>query len=377
MNHYDRDAYQFDLPTNLIAQDPHNPADQCKIMCIDTTSQKLSHNIFKNVLLSKLGSDSVIFFNNSKVLKARIPITFWSIDGELFFVRYVWDGISEFLVRPGKKCKIGTTIAIWPYQAVIKDYTKQGRLIYIDGDVYDILEHYGQMPLPPYIAYDESKSDSYQPVFADKLWSVASPTASLHFTKPLLDQLSEQWVQMHYITLHVWLGTFKWVDVANIVDYDIHPESCEVWVWFWQILADYHLDHKHLICVGTTVCRTIETLPYVYQTLRNQLISSMNQTAIDYRDQLSEKCVKNTPYCLNASISGSTVYFQTKLYITPWFQTLILQDLITNFHLPGSSLLILVASIMGYDLMREAYQQAIKHQYQFYSFGDAMWISRT
>lgn len=375
MNHYNLQAYQFDLPDSLIAQYPHDPADECKLMVIDTNTHTIQHKRFDQVLMD-LWSDFVFFFNNSKVIKARIPIQIWETSGELFFLRYVGDHISEFLVRPGKKCKIWTTIQIWEYQASIRSQTPHGRLIHLDWDIYEVLEKYGQMPLPPYIQYTQEKSSLYQPVFAHQPGSVASPTASLHFTARLLDQLKWQHVSMEYVTLHVWIGTFKWVDVSNILDYNIHPESVEISVWLFEKIATYSMQHTHIIGVGTTVCRTLETLPYVYLHIRDQLIHKLSKHTQQYRDTLTHTLI-DPWYCLNPYIADDVIFFQTKLYITPWFQTLIVQDLITNFHLPGSSLLILVASLVGYDLMIQAYQQAIAHGYQFYSFGDAMWIRRS
>jgi S-adenosylmethionine:tRNA ribosyltransferase-isomerase len=374
MNQYQLQSYHFDLPDHLIAQYPHDPADQCKLMVVDTNTHTITHQIFDQAL-SNLGSDSVFFFNNSKVIKARIPIEINTKKAELFFLRHIGDGVSEFLVRPGKKCTVWTQLQIWPYRANIIQQTTHGRLIHIDGDIYTLLKKYGQMPLPPYISYTQDKSTLYQPIFADKAWSVASPTASLHMTHRLLDKLRFQGVSMEYVTLHVWIWTFKGVDVSNILDYQIHPESVEISIWLLEKIAQHVTNHKHLIAVGTTVCRTLESLPYLYLQIRDQVTDKLSSHSKHYRDTLTQDLV-DPWYCLNPYIAWDTIFFQTKLYITPWFQTLIIQDLITNFHLPGSSLLILVASLMGYKLMVQAYQQAIQHDYQFYSFGDAMRIKR-
>jgi S-adenosylmethionine:tRNA ribosyltransferase-isomerase len=367
------DAYQFDLPQNLIAQQAHDPADECKLMCIDCNTWSIDHRIFLD-MVKELTTDSVLIFNNSKVIKARILIDIGGKQGELFFIKYIGQGISEFLVRPGKKFPVWSVIYIGPHMAKVVAHTKHGRLVFMDTDIYDILEQYGQMPLPPYITYDENKVADYQPYFAQQPWSVASPTASLHFTSRAIWQLQTKWIQMEHITLHVGLGTFKWVDVTNIKDYDIHPEVVEIQIWLLEKIASYHQQKKRIIGVWTTVCRTLETLPYMYYLLQDQIKDQLSPNAISYRNRISHTIDLSKQYCINPMIVENHIEFQTKLYITPWFHIHIVNELITNFHIPASSLLILVSSIMGYDLMKKAYHTAIAQQYRFYSFGDAMWI---
>jgi len=233
------------------------------------------------------------------------------------------------------------------------------------------------MPLPPYITYDESLADPYQPVFASSAWSVAAPTASLHFTSDLISQLESQWIQSLYTTLHVWLGTFKPVNVQSITSYDIHSERIEVDLDIWSKLAAAKNIGKNILAVGTTVTRTLESLPYLWKVLQD--IWKTNDLTVQYRDTLSTDITLSDAKKIiwEVNIIDGKIFFDSKLFLYPGKKFYIIDELITNFHLPKSSLLMLVAGLVWYDQMREIYKYAIDQQYRFYSFGDAMWLKKT
>jgi len=246
--------------------------------------------------------------------------------------------------------------------------------------IEDILEKYWIMPLPPYIQYSKDKEKPYQPIFAQKPWSVAAPTASLHFTENLLNKLKEKWCKFEYTTLHIWLGTFKKVDTQDITKYDIHSETVQINLDIFEKIAKYKLNKKPTIAVWTTVTRTLESLPYLWKYLKNKnLISNFSKSTINFWDKLTENIENEKKYIFDVKEIASNwnkncLYFKTKLYIYPWFNFKIIDQLITNFHLPKSSLLMLVAAFMGYENMIKTYQYAIKKKYKFFSFWDAMWI---
>lgn len=380
------DAYEYDLPEHLIAQAPSNPVDSCKLMVCSRTDQTIADTVFKQ-LPSLLDPQSVIFFNDSKVIKARLsfptltPISFvlywWTkidiTDGELF---YLWSTsepyVYKFLVKPWSKFKVWTTIRIGSYTLSITGSFDYGRLVYCTDNILQLLDEYGQMPLPPYISYDKGKESDYQPIVAKTPWSVASPTASLHFTPELLNNLKSDWVLLDYVTLHVWLGTFRQIKTKNIRDYEIHSEMCEVDIDIFDRIMHYQKEHKTIVAVWTTSCRTLESLPYLFTQLKSVLRSLIPTQTYEYRTNASRDLVD--AYVSNPVVYNGLIYFECMLYIIPWYRFRIVNQLITNFHLPKSSLMLLLASFMWYRFMMNSYEQAIKKNYKFYSFGDAMLI---
>jgi len=389
-------AYDYDLPKEKIAQAPHNPVDECKMLYCKVEGDKLEMKdlIFKDIL-NLLSDQDVLFFNNSKVVKARIKSSndvvfkFILSDGsvslcskcEIFFLRDLWNNLFEALVFPGKKFKIWKKIDINWYIFEVADITNEWRIIKYLGNnsVFEVFDKLGIMPLPPYVEYKKEKEGAYQPVFAQKAWSVAAPTASLHFTKKLLEDLDKKGIQKLYSTLHIWLGTFKTVDVENIQNYDIHSETVQVPINIFRQLWDMKKGGKNLVAVWTTATRILETLPYLYK--RFQMIQSEDYQKIknDYFENLVKNISLGEPKKFvpgEIFINGDVIAFETKLYIYPGFEYNLVDKLITNFHLPKSSLLMLVAAFMWYENMKKAYEHAIKNDYRFFSFGDAMFIER-
>ncbi len=387
-NIFSLEAYDYSLPESLIAQHPHEPPDECKLLIYERNNQTISDTQFSKAL-QWLDQHHVLFFNNSKVVKARIPLAGVTTiyknksvklkEGELFYLQAVGNKTYQFYVYPGNKLQVWTTIILGKYELSIVDNFDLGRIIYFAWDIFELLEIYGQMPLPPYIVDDRSKGDRYQPVVAAKPWSVASPTASLHFTAGLLDGLESQGVILDNITLHIGIGTFRPIEAVNILDHAIHTESVEIDLDVFKRIMDYKLTHKLVIAVWTTSCRTLESLPYLFKILDTEFDCSklLDKQVYEYRSNCCDAIsLEEAGYYIGEWIGmgGRLINFPCKLYIIPGFQFRIIDQLITNFHLPKSSLMVLVAAFMGYEAMMEAYDQAIKKNYSFYSFGDAMWI---
>ena len=380
-------SYNYDLPKELIAQTAFNPADECKLLYCKWW--KVKNLIFRDIE-QLIWENDVLFLNNSKVIKARIKtnesITFkfisqdWQVSEcnkcEMFFLKDLWENKFEALVYPGKKFKVWKQIDINWYKFEIIWNTDEWRVIrYLWNEtVIEIFDKLGTMPLPPYIEYKKEKEAAYQPVFAQTSWSVAAPTASLHFTDDLLERLEKKWVQKLYSTLHIWLGTFKVVDVENIKDYGIHSETIQVPMDIFEKIWELKENWRNLIAVWTTATRILESLPYLYKKLEktNKLQNSYFDRVVDNisLDQ-AEKFIAGDIFIENWIIS-----FDTKLFIYPWFDYKLVDKLITNFHLPKSSLLMLVATFMWYDNMMKAYEHAIENKYRFFSFWDAMMIEK-
>lgn len=379
------DQFNYVLPPEHIAQNPHDPVEKCRLMVVDRQNWSYSDQQFDTALLQTLTPDSILFFNNSKVLKARIPLTHAivysqkettnrTIQGELLYLGATsapWE--YEFLVRPGSKITVGTVIRFDEHQFTVVAVSSYGRILSYQWDIYAFLEYYGQLPLPPYVEYDPSKESQYQPIMASLPWSVASPTASLHFTQELLDKLSYKGVWLDYVTLHVGVGTFRSIDSDEIESYQIHSEHCQIDISLFKRLTEYALSDKITIAVWTTSCRTLESLPYLYHLAKSDIVWHLSDSERLFWDKISSD-IASQQYINNYHIVWQSIIFDCQLYITPWFSFRIIDQLITNFHLPKSSLMVLVASFMWYDMMMQCYYDAIQKNYMFYSFGDAMWI---
>lgn len=378
------ESYNYELPVELIAQVPAEPADSCKLLVVNHTQNNPSDYVFSDII--NLISNSVIFFNNTKVLKSRIHLdNAVSIrlnwleknikDWEIFFLRHIDNNSFEALVRPGKKFLPWIKILLDDKVFLIKDITKDWRIIEVDFDIEEFLDQKGQMPLPPYIEYSKEKELPYQPIFAQNSGSVASPTASLHFTQNVLEWLQSNWNLFDYVTLHIGLGTFKVVDSTDIRDYDIHTEMINIDKDLFSRIADYKISWKKIIATWTTATRVLESLSYLWVELqRTKNVDCFSQYVINFWNDLTQNI--STNYVLNVFISWQTISFETKLFVFPWFEFKIIDKLITNFHLPKSSLLMLVSWFMWYENMRKAYEHAISHSYKFFSFGDAMFVEK-
>ena len=338
-----KEDFYFDLPEELIAQDPLADRSSSRLLVLDKESGEVEHHVFKEVV-DYLEEGDCLVINDTKVLPARLIGSRVGTDAkiEVLLLKRGENDTWETLVKPGKKAKVGTKISfgdgllVGEVVDIVEEGNRKIRFEY-EGIFEEILDQLGQMPLPPYITHQLEDKNRYQTVYATHTGSAAAPTAGLHFTPELLAQIEEKGVQIARVTLHVGLGTFRPVKVENILDHHMHSE-------FYQITKEAAekinkaKDHgKRVICVGTTSCRTIES-------------------AADENGRLHET-------------SG-----WTDIFIYPGYQFKILDCLITNFHLPESTLVMLVSALAGREHVLNAYEEAIKERYRFFSFGDAMFI---
>ena len=335
--------FYFDLPEELIAQDPLTDRSSSRLLVLDKESGRVEHHIFKDIIHYLEPGDCLVL-NNTKVIPARL-IGHKEDTGaaiEVLLLKHLEDGTWETLVKPGKKARPGARIVFGDglLTAEVVDIMEEGnrkiRFEY-EGVFEEILDQLGEMPLPPYITHKLQDKNRYQTVYAKYEGSAAAPTAGLHFTRELLDALEKKGVKLAYVTLHVGLGTFRPVKEDNLLNHHMHTEYYQVSAEAAEMINSTKARGNRVICVGTTSCRTIES-------------------AADEKGHLEES-------------SGDT-----SIFIYPGYQFKVLDGLITNFHLPESTLVMLVSALAGREHVLAAYEEAIKERYRFFSFGDAMFI---
>ncbi|WP_035789306.1 tRNA preQ1(34) S-adenosylmethionine ribosyltransferase-isomerase QueA [Butyrivibrio sp. XBB1001] len=332
--------YYFDLPKELIAQDPMEKRDECKLLVMDKNSGKVEHHVF-NEVINYLEPGDCLVLNNTKVIPARLLGVKEETGAavEILLLKRKESDVWETLVKPGKKLRPGARVSFGDgiLKAEIMDIVDEGnRLVkfYYDGIWEEVLDKLGEMPLPPYITHKLQDKNMYQTVYAKFEGSAAAPTAGLHFTDDLLEKIREKGVDLAFVTLHVGLGTFRPVKVTNVKEHHMHTE----WYQVTQEAADKIMKAKEsghrVICVGTTSCRTIESAASEDGTIK--------------------------------ASSGDT-----SIFIYPGYKFKLMDGLITNFHLPESTLVMLVSAFAGREHVLGAYEEAIKERYRFFSFGDA------
>ena len=334
--------FYYDLPQELIAQTPLQRRDDSRLMTLNRTSGIVGHHHFYE-LPDFLREGDCLVLNNSRVLPARL-IGRRETGGvaEVLLLTERSDNIWECLVRPGKKLRVGAKVLfgdgrlVAQIQEVLPDGNRLVRFQY-DGIFLEILEQLGKMPLPPYIKEELQDGERYQTVYSKVLGSAAAPTAGLHFTPELLEKVQAKGVRLVYVTLHVGLGTFRPVKEAEIEAHDMHSEYCVISAEAADVINQTKKQGGRVICVGTTSCRTVESFASEDGTLMPQ--------------------------------SG-----WTNIFIYPGYRFKCLDALITNFHLPESTLIMLVSALAGREHTLAAYQEAVKERYRFFSFGDAMLI---
>lgn len=341
-----KSSYYYPLPEELIAQTPIEPRDASRLMVINKETQKIGHDIFNNII-NYLNPGDCLIVNDSKVLPARIfgKNIKTGATVEFLLLKENSTGTWETLVKPGKKAKkdfefsFGTEDEMLLNGKIIDVLSDGNRIIEFDDKVNFLskLDKIGQMPLPPYIKEKLRDRDRYQTVYARDLGSSAAPTAGLHFTPELLKKIKEQGINVGFVTLHVGLGTFRPVKEENIENHKMHSEYFIMPESTAKLINETKKNGGRVISVGTTSCRVLES---VYQEFGK-----------------AEKC------------EGST-----NIFIKPGYRFGIIDGLITNFHLPESTLIMLVSAFSGYDLTMKAYKTAVDEKYRFFSFGDAMLI---
>lgn len=335
--------FYYDLPEELIAQDPLEDRSSSRLMCLDKKSGELTHTNFKHII-DYLNPGDCLVINDTKVIPARLYGSKVGTNAgiEILLLKRKEGNVWETLVKPGKKAKPGTVISFGDglLTGEVIDIVEEGnRLIRFsyEGIFEEILDKLGEMPLPPYITHKLQDKGRYQTVYAKHEGSAAAPTAGLHFTKELLEQIKEKGVNIAHVTLHVGLGTFRPVKVDDVENHHMHSEFYVVEEEQAKLINETKKAGKKVIAVGTTSCRTLES-------------------ATDENGILQAK-------------SG-----WTEIFIYPGYQFKMIDELITNFHLPESTLLMLVSALAGKENIMHAYEEAVKEKYRFFSFGDAMYI---
>ncbi len=335
--------FNFELPQELIAQDPLEDRSSSRLMVLDRETGEIEHRIFRDII-EYLEPGDCLVVNDTKVIPARLIGRKADTDAkiEVLLLKRKENDIWETLVKPGKKAKIGTEIVFGEglLRAKVADVVEEGnRLIqfFYDGIFEEILDKLGQMPLPPYITHQLKDKNRYQTVYARHEGSAAAPTAGLHFTPELLKKIAEKGVEIAHVTLHVGLGTFRPVKVDDVTKHHMHSEFYVVEEEQAARINEARRSGHKVVAVGTTSCRTLES-------------------AADEQGVLK---------------AGSG---WTDIFIYPGYRFKMIDALITNFHLPESTLLMLVSALAGKEKILHAYQEAIKERYRFFSFGDAMLI---
>ena len=334
--------FAYDLPEELIAQDPLSDRAASKLLVIDKVTEKRTHTDFHHIG-DYLNPGDCLVINNTKVIPARLIGERENTGGkgEILLLKRKENNIWETLVKPGKKARIGSRIVFGGgiLKAEVVDIIEEGnRLVKFefDGIFEEILDKLGQMPLPPYITHELKDKNMYQTVYAKYEGSAAAPTAGLHFTEKLLDDIEKSGVNIARVTLHVGLGTFRPVKVDDVSKHHMHTEFYQVSKEAAATINNTKKNGGRIICVGTTSCRTIESA-----SDRNGIV------------QAGEG--------------------DTSIFIYPGYRFRVLDGLITNFHLPESTLLMLVSALTGRDNIMSAYKEAVEMKYRFFSFGDAMY----
>lgn len=343
LNDLKKSDFYYELPEELIAQTPIEPRNHSRLLKIDRETGEATHDRFYN-LCSYLKKGDCLVLNDSRVLPARIYgekvengsfIEFLLVDRR---EEFVW----EILCRPGKKAKVGTKFSFGggKLTAEILEVLEDGNRVAkfeCSGNFYEVLDDIGQMPLPPYITAKLENKERYQTVYSNEIGSAAAPTAGLHFTPEQLDEIRAMGVSIAYVTLHVGLGTFRPVKEDKVLDHKMHSEHYQLTEENAKIINETKENGGRVIAVGTTSCRTLESIA----TFRGKIEAADGWTDI---------------------------------FIYPGYQFKVLDGLITNFHLPESTLIMLVSAFLGYDKTMQAYKTAVEEKYRFFSFGDSMMI---
>ena len=335
--------FYFDLPEELIAQDPLEDRSSSRLLMLHKETGEIKHEIFRNII-EYLQEGDCLVLNNTKVIPARLLGEKEDTGArvEVLLLKRHEADVWETLVRPGKKCRPGSRLSFGDglLKAEVMEVVEEGnRLVRFEyeGIFEEVLDKLGEMPLPPYITHKLQDKNRYQTVYAKYDGSAAAPTAGLHFTPQLLKDIEAKGVKIAYVTLHVGLGTFRPVKEENILDHHMHSEYYQVSEEAAEIINSTKKAGGRVICVGTTSCRTVES----------------------------------------ASTSDGVIHAgcdNTEIFIYPGYQFKVLDCLITNFHLPESTLVMLVSALAGREKVLAAYEEAVQEKYRFFSFGDAMFI---
>ena len=338
------DDFDYELPESLIAQTPLEKRDSSRLLVLDKNTGEIKHEHFNNII-DYLKEGDVLCLNNTKVIPARLHGIKEETNAhiELLLLKEKKGDMWECLTRPAKRVKVGSMISFGDglLKAECVEEKEEGIRVFklhYQGILYEILDRLGEMPLPPYIHAKLKDKDRYQTVYAKYEGSAAAPTAGLHFTNELLEQIKDKGIDIVYVTLHVGLGTFRPVNVEDVTKHKMHSEFYMMSKETASILNKAKEEHRRIISVGTTSVRTLETIMNLYGTFK--------------------EC------------SG-----WTDIFIYPGYEFKAIDCLITNFHLPKSTLVMLVSALAGKENILNAYKEAVNEKYRFFSFGDSMFIT--
>lgn len=344
MSNYKTDDFDFELPDKLIAQVPLKDRSSSKLMLLDHETKTIKDTTFLDII-DELKPNDALVMNNTRVLPARLYGTKIQTGAnlEVLLLKNTEGDKWETLMKPAKKAKNGTLISFGDGRLkaeVIEELDAGGRILDFtyDGIFLENLEALGEMPLPPYITEKLDESERYQTVYAKENGSAAAPTAGLHFTKEVLEKLEEKGVKLAYLTLHVGLGTFRPVNVDSLDDHKMHSEYYQLTQESADILNETKANGGRVVAVGTTSIRTLETIAQKF----------------------------------DGHLEADSGW--TDIFISPGYTFKFVDAFLTNFHLPKSTLIMLVSAFAGRDFVMEAYRHAVEEQYRFFSFGDAMFV---
>ena len=336
------DDFDYYLPEELIAQTPLEKRDSSKMLVLDKKTGEMTHEHFNNII-NYLDENDVLVLNDTKVIPARLYGTKEDTGAviELLMLKDLGNNIWECLTKPAKRVKVGTVVKFSDKLSakcisIGEEGIRHFELLY-EGILYEILDELGEMPLPPYIHEKLKDKDRYQTVYAKNIGSAAAPTAGLHFTKELLKKIEKKGVKILYVTLHVGLGTFRPVSVDDVTKHKMHSEFYQMSKEVADELNKAKKEGKRIISVGTTSTRTLETIIGLYGEFK--------------------ECCGNT-----------------EIFIYPGYEFKAIDALITNFHLPKSTLIMLVSALASKEYIMAAYKEAVERGYRFFSFGDSMFI---
>lgn len=344
VEHLTTEDFDYELPQSLIAQTPLEKRDHSRLLVLNSKTDEMRDDIFYNII-DELNPGDALVMNDSRVMPARIygikPDTGGHV--EVLLLNNTQGDEWETLVKPAKRAKVGTKLSFGDGQltaTVTKELEHGGRMIefHYEGIFLEILDRLGEMPLPPYIKEKLDDPEMYQTVYSREVGSAAAPTAGLHFTKELLQKIEEKGVKLVYLTLHVGLGTFRPVSVTNVEDHKMHSEFYRLDEKSAATLNEVRKNGGRIVAVGTTSIRTLETIGSKF----------------------------------NGEIKADSGW--TDIFIWPGYEWKVVQAFITNFHLPKSTLVMLVAAFTGRETILNAYKHAVEEKYRFFSFGDAMFI---
>jgi len=337
-----KSSYWYDLPVELIAQHPKDKRSESRMLVLDKEDGSIKHERFINII-DHLKPTDILVVNNTKVIPARLfGSKTTGAKVEVFLLEQKTENRWECLVKPGRKLQTGAEIIFSDqFKGKIVDHADEGgRIIefYWKGDFWDILDNLGNVPLPPYIRRESTKKDkeTYQTVYAQERGSVAAPTAGLHFTKSLMQQIKEKGIEILEVVLHVGLGTFRPVKTDDIKDHTMHSEHCQISEGVALKINQAKIDGRRIIAVGTTTTRTLES------------------------------------FAENGQLNSGSHW--TNIFLYPGQDIQIIDGLVTNFHMPESTLMMLVSAFAGYENIMNAYKIAVSKKYKFFSYGDSMLI---